>query len=81
VWLQLRTCAGVELTMDELVRLQRETRFDGLLQAGLMRLDGYRLCLTPPGFLLADAIGGEVVDMLAHPERSIVRGAPTCSRA
>jgi oxygen-independent coproporphyrinogen-3 oxidase len=81
VWLQLRTCAGVELTTEELARLQQGPRFDGLLQAGWIRLDGPRLCLTPQGFLLADTIGSEVVDMLTHPEPGTMKGASICSMA
>jgi oxygen-independent coproporphyrinogen-3 oxidase len=81
VWLQLRTAAGAALRADELVRLRAAARFDGLRQEGLLRLDGGRVCLTPRGFLLADAIGAEVVDMLAHPEPGIMRRAPICSIA
>jgi oxygen-independent coproporphyrinogen-3 oxidase len=81
VWLQLRTCAGVELRRDELERLQHAARFSGLLQEGLLRLDGSRLCLTPRGFLLADAIGGEVVDILAHADGQHLRRAPACNLA
>jgi oxygen-independent coproporphyrinogen-3 oxidase len=74
VWLQLRTSAGVELGLGELERLQHAARFDGLLQEGLLRLDGSRLYLTPQGFLLADAIGGEVADMLAQGDRARAGG-------
>jgi oxygen-independent coproporphyrinogen-3 oxidase len=79
VWLQLRTVAGVVLRPDELTRLQAAARFDGLLQEGLLRLDGARISLTPRGFLLADAIGAEVVDMLAHADVGLLRRAPSCN--
>jgi oxygen-independent coproporphyrinogen-3 oxidase len=81
VWLQLRTAAGAQLTVPELARLRHAVRFDGLLHEGLMRLDGRRISLTPRGFLLADAIGAEVVDMLAQTDGQSLRRPPTCSVA
>jgi putative oxygen-independent coproporphyrinogen III oxidase len=81
VWLQLRTAAGAQLTAPELARLRHTARFDGLLHEGLMRLDGCRVSLTPRGYLLADAIGGEVVDMLAQADGPSLRRPPTCSVA
>jgi oxygen-independent coproporphyrinogen-3 oxidase len=81
IWLQLRTAAGAQLTAPELARLQRAARFDGLLHEGLMRLDGYRVSLTPRGYLLADAIGGEVVDMLSQADGPSLRRPPACSVA
>jgi hypothetical protein len=35
-----------------------------MLEAGLMRLQALQLRLTPPGFLLADAIGVEILTIL-----------------
>jgi hypothetical protein len=37
-----------------------------MLEAGLVHLQALRLRLTPSGFLLADAIGVEVLTMLEH---------------
>jgi oxygen-independent coproporphyrinogen-3 oxidase len=81
VWLQLRTAAGAQLTAPELARLQLAARFAGLLHEGLMRLDGCHVSLTPRGFLLADAIGAEVVDMLAQADGQHLGRPPTCSAA
>jgi coproporphyrinogen III oxidase-like Fe-S oxidoreductase len=64
IWLQLRTSAGVQLTGAEIHTLQGAAKFQGLLQDGLLQLVARRLCLTPRGFLLADAIGVEVVACL-----------------
>jgi oxygen-independent coproporphyrinogen-3 oxidase len=64
IWLRLRTAAGAALSQHECRRLQEQPRFGGLLQDGFIALDGHTVRLTPQGFLLADAIGAEVVDML-----------------
>jgi hypothetical protein len=81
VWLQLRTAAGAQLTAPELARLQQAARFAGLLHEGLMRLEGCHVSLTPRGFLLADAIGAEVVDMLAQADGQNLGRPSTCSAA
>jgi oxygen-independent coproporphyrinogen-3 oxidase len=72
VWLQLRTCEGVGLTATETAALQNAPQFHGLLQEGLVQRDGQRLRLTPSGFLLADAIGVAVVELL---EQAAARAA------
>ncbi len=64
VWLQLRTCAGVELQAEELTQLQASNKFQAMLTSGWLQLDETQLCLTPAGFLLADAIGVEIVACL-----------------
>jgi oxygen-independent coproporphyrinogen-3 oxidase len=81
VWLQLRTAAGALLTAPELARLQQAATCAGLVHEGLIRLDGCRVSLTPRGFLLADAIGAAVVDMLAQADAQSLRRPPTCSAA
>jgi oxygen-independent coproporphyrinogen-3 oxidase len=81
LWLQLRISAGAELSPDELLRLRHAARFDGLLQEGLLRLQGSRVFLTPQGFLLADAIGGEMADMLAHGDGRSMRRPSPCPTA
>ena len=64
LWLQLRTCAGAMLQPAELQTLLSAPKFQAMLEAGLMRLQALHLRLTPPGFLLADAIGVEVLTIL-----------------
>jgi len=39
-------------------------KFQAMLEAGLVQLQAPRVCLTPSGFLLADAIGVEVLTSL-----------------
>src|SRR5215471_1856891 len=64
LWLQLRTCAGTTLQPPELQTLLSAPKFQAMLEAGLVRLQAERLRLTPSGFLLADAIGVEVLTIL-----------------
>ena len=64
LWLQLRTCEGAMLQPSELQTLLSAPKFQAMLEAGLVRLQALQLCLTPPGFLLADAIGVEVLTIL-----------------
>jgi oxygen-independent coproporphyrinogen-3 oxidase len=64
LWLQLRTCEGTLLQPSELRTLLSAPRFQAMLEAGLVHLQALHLCLTPPGFLLADAIGLEVLTVL-----------------
>jgi coproporphyrinogen III oxidase-like Fe-S oxidoreductase len=66
LWLQLRTCAGIILQPPELQTLLSAPQFQAMLEAGLVHLQALRLRLTPSGFLLADAIGVEVLAMLEH---------------
>jgi oxygen-independent coproporphyrinogen-3 oxidase len=80
VWLQLRTCAGTVLETAELALLQHRPKFQGLLEAGLVQLEAQRLRLTQRGLLLADAIGLEVLDMLANAGPS-ARRADLCGVA
>ena len=60
----LRTCEGVELGAEEQLILRRHERFTALFDAGYICLEGARLRLQKAGFLLADALGVEVVDLL-----------------
>ena len=64
LWMGLRTCEGVGLSAEEQRVLRRHERFAALLEAGFIRLEGSRLRLQKAGFLLADALGVEVVDLL-----------------
>jgi oxygen-independent coproporphyrinogen-3 oxidase len=64
LWLQLRTCDGARLQPAELQTLLSAPRFQAMLEAGLVHLRALHLRLTPPGFLLADAIGVEVLTIL-----------------
>ena len=66
LWLQLRTCEGVALQPPELQTLLSAPKFQAMLEAGLVHLQTLRLRLTPSGFLLADAIGVEVLTILEH---------------
>ena len=62
--LQLRTCEGVRLTGPEWHRLQQSAKLQAMLTEGLVHVQGQRLCLTPKGFLLADAIAVDLVDIV-----------------
>ena len=64
LWLQLRTCEGITLQAPELQTLLSAPKFQAMLEAGLVHLQALRLRLTPSGFLLADAIGVEVLTIL-----------------
>ena len=64
LWLQLRTCEGTILQPLELQTLLSAPKFQAMLEAGLVHLQALHLRLTPSGFLLADAIGVEVLTML-----------------
>jgi len=64
LWLQLRTCEGATLQPLELQTLLSAPKFQAMLEAGLVHLEAPRLRLTPSGFLLADAIGVEVLILL-----------------
>lgn len=64
LWLQLRTCEGTTLQPAELQTLLSEPKFQAMLEAGLVQLQAPRVHLTPSGFLLADAIGVEVLASL-----------------
>ena len=64
LWLQLRTCDGTILQPSELRTLLPAPKFQAMLEAGLVHLQALHLRLTPPGFLLADAIGLEVLTVL-----------------
>jgi oxygen-independent coproporphyrinogen-3 oxidase len=66
LWLQLRTCEGITLHTPELQTLLSAPKFQAMLEAGLVHLQALHLRLTPSGFLLADAIGVEVLTILEH---------------
>jgi oxygen-independent coproporphyrinogen-3 oxidase len=76
VWMGLRTNEGVELGFEEQLTLQRQERFAALLEAGYILLDGARLRLQKTGFLLADALGVEVVSLLEG--ASVYGGVTSC---
>ena len=56
LWMGLRTVEGIELTEEEIGRVQSSKRFDDLEKVGYVALKGQRLRLTRAGFLLADAL-------------------------
>lgn len=60
LWMGLRTIEGVELTEEEVGRVQSSKRFDDLEKVGYVALEGQRLRLTRAGFLLADALSLEL---------------------
>ena len=60
LWLGLRTIEGVELTQEEVSRIQSNRRFAELEKVGYAKLEGQRLRLTRAGFLLADALSVEL---------------------
>ncbi|MXX36922.1 MAG: radical SAM family heme chaperone HemW [Gemmatimonadetes bacterium] len=60
LWLGLRTIEGVELTEEEVGRMQGSKRFDDLEKVGYLVLESQRLRLTRAGFLLADALSLEL---------------------
>ena len=60
LWMGLRTAEGIELTEEEVSRVQSSKRFDDLGKAGYVALEGQRLRLTRAGFLLADALSLEL---------------------
>jgi oxygen-independent coproporphyrinogen-3 oxidase len=66
LWLQLRTCEGIALQPPELQALLSAPKFQAMLEASLVQLQALHLRLTPSGFLLADAIGVEVLTILEH---------------
>jgi hypothetical protein len=55
---------GITLQPLELQTLLSAPKFQAMLEAGLLHLEAPRLRLTPSGFLLADAIGVEVLAIL-----------------
>jgi oxygen-independent coproporphyrinogen-3 oxidase len=69
LWLQLRTCEGVVLQPAESQRLLSAPKFQAMLEAHLVHMNATRLLLTPAGFLLADAIGGEIGALLEEKGR------------
>ncbi len=60
LWMGLRTIEGVELTEEEVGRVQSSKRFAELEKVGYAELEGQRLRLTRAGFLLADALSVEL---------------------
>ncbi len=60
LWMGLRTIEGIELTEEEVGRVQSSKRFDDLEKVGYVALERQRLRLTRAGFLLADALGLEL---------------------
>jgi oxygen-independent coproporphyrinogen III oxidase len=64
VWLRLRTADGLCLEAPELEHLGGASRFALLRQAGLVVLEGASLRLGPKGWMVADAVGIEISDLL-----------------
>ncbi len=60
LWLGLRTTEGIELTEEEVGRVQSSKRFADLAEVGYAVLEGQRLRLTRAGFLLADVLSLEL---------------------
>ena len=60
LWLGLRTIEGIELTEEEVSRVQSSRRFADLEEVGYAVLEGQKLRLTRTGFLLADALSLEL---------------------
>ena len=60
LWMGLRTIEGIELTEEEVGRVQGSRRFAELEKVGHAALEGQRLRLTRAGFLLADALSVEL---------------------
>ena len=60
LWMGLRTIEGIELTEEEVGRVQSSKRFAELEKVGYATLEGQRLRLTRAGFLLADALSVEL---------------------
>jgi oxygen-independent coproporphyrinogen-3 oxidase len=67
LWLGLRTSEGIALHPA----LEGRARFRALVEAGYLELRGERVGLTRRGFVLADALGVELMELLqgAEPER------------
>lgn len=64
LWLQLRTCEGVQLDTRECQALESTDKFDAMRRSGWLRLDRRRLTLTRPGRMLADTIGLEIAALI-----------------
>lgn len=64
VWLGLRTDQGIALTTEERQLLEGAARFWDLLETGYLEFTGERLRLTRNGFLLADLLGLEILELL-----------------
>jgi oxygen-independent coproporphyrinogen-3 oxidase len=64
LWLQLRTCDGVQLEARECQALKRADKFEAMRRHGWLQLDRQRLTLTRQGRMLADAIGLEIAALI-----------------
>ncbi len=64
LWLQLRTCDGIQLDTRECQVLTRADKFDAMRRNGWLRLDRQRLTLTRQGRVLADTIGLEIAALI-----------------
>lgn len=60
LWLGLRTSAGAQLPPG----LERQQRFEALVAAGYVELRGTRVGLTRRGFVLADALSVELMELI-----------------
>ena len=64
VWMGLRTDRGIVIREAERRFLEQEKRFGDLLESGCLEWAGNRLRPTRNGFLLADALGLEISELL-----------------
>jgi len=64
LWLELRTCDGAVLTAAEAQALETHPRLRSLMEAGVLRWRGGRLQVDGAGWLLADALAIEAMDLV-----------------
>ncbi|ETX04474.1 radical SAM family heme chaperone HemW [Candidatus Entotheonella palauensis] len=64
LWLQLRTCDGVQLDRRECQALERAEKFEAMRRSEWLCLDRQRLTLTRQGRMLADTIGLEIAALI-----------------
>ena len=80
LWMGLRTCAGVELSLEQGVALAGHHRFKELQEEDYVELAGITLRLTPRGFALADALGIELLDLLEGDRASVSGQKAACNK-
>jgi len=80
LWMGLRTCAGVELSLEQGLALAGHHRFKELQEEDYVELAGITLRLTPRGFALADALGIELLDLLEGDRASVSGQKAACNK-
>jgi oxygen-independent coproporphyrinogen-3 oxidase len=80
LWMGLRTCAGVELSLEQGLALAGHHRFKELEEEDYVELAGITLRLTPRGFALADALGIELLDLLEGDRASVSGQKAACNK-